>query len=55
MGWGKVFQNIYFHDHNNPKFLALQSVLMETALRPEAYPGTMWLGLSFDPYISATE
>ena len=41
MGWGKVFQNICFYDHNNPKILTLQSVLIVTALRPEASSGTM--------------
>ena len=42
MGWGKVFQNICFHDYHNPKVLTLQSVLIVTALRLEATSGTMW-------------
>ena len=41
MGWGKVFQNIYFYNQQNPKYLTLQSVFTETALRPETSPGTM--------------
>ena len=43
MGWGKVFQNIYFYNQQNPKYSTLQSVFTETALRPETSPGTMWI------------
>ena len=43
MGWGKVFQNIYFYNQQNPKYLTLQSVFTETALRLETSPSTMCL------------